>query len=61
MATFTTITDVIEQIVLPSLGEYAADYDVEAIARDIYEWQDGQIVITAEGDDFWEIAERHAK
>lgn len=60
MNTYTTAQDVIEQVVIPSLGEYAADFDVEAIAADITEWIDGKLTVTAEGDDFWTIAQRHA-
>ncbi len=60
MTSFTTAQDVTEQIVLPALGEFAGSFDVEAITAAIYEWQDGRIVIIAEGDDFWAIVAQHA-
>lgn len=36
---FTTITDVIDQAVTPALGEYGDDYDLEAIAREAFEYK----------------------
>lgn len=70
MTIYTTITDYIAQVVNPALGEYADDYDVEAIAQDMTEWHDekdanGNILLNASGlverddVDFWEIAQKH--
>lgn len=68
----TTIQDAIDQEVLPALGQYAADYDVEAIADEVFRFDDGYDQTTgvhnldrqgfyqAVGDDaFWQIAENH--
>lgn len=59
MSTYTTRQDVIDQLVIPSLGEHADGFDVEAIAAAITEWVDGKLAVTAEGDDFWAIAQQH--
>ena len=56
--TFATITDVIDAIT-PALGDFANDYDIEGIAREISEWKDGKLVADLDRDDFWDIAQRH--
>lgn len=73
MTRYTTIADVIEQDVVPALGEHADDYDAEAIAREAFEYRvdtDGQgneLLNTAgfeqkvSVDEFWKIVERHDK
>lgn len=72
MQRFTTITDVYNDI-RTALGEYAEDHDIEAIADEAYEYRtsedaDGNQILTSAGfeqivdtDDFWAIAEKHAK
>lgn len=69
----TTIQDVIDRAVVPALGDFANDYDVEAIAREAFAWRidtDGQgrellntggfeQVVSDEA--FWEIAKKHEK
>lgn len=40
----TTITDVINREVAPALGEFVDDFDVEAIAREAFEYVDGAFV-----------------
>lgn len=68
---FTTISDVIDQAVAPALGEYADDYDLEAIAREAFEYTvdtdaDGNELLNTAGFEqvvdeagFWAIAEKH--
>lgn len=67
-----TLSEVIEQHVAPALGEFAADYDVEAIARETFEYRvdrdgDGTEHLSTVGfeqvvdeDGFWAAVERHA-
>ena len=58
--TYTTIQDAIDYEVEPALGEYAKDYDMEAIAReyfDLYDERDG--FSASDPDGFWDIAARH--
>lgn len=64
MTTYTTLDDYIAQVVRPSLGEYAGDYDTRAIAREMTEWHDADNAtfngfIEREGADFWDIAAKH--
>jgi len=54
----TTITDVINREVAPALGEFVDDFDVEAIAREAFEYVGGAFV-QREDVDFWEVAKAH--
>lgn len=67
---YTTKNDYISQIITPALGEYAADFDVEAIADDMLIWHNdinnkGQNnlsksgLIEDESQDFWQVVESH--
>jgi hypothetical protein len=68
---YTTITDVIDQAVAPALGEYADDYDLEAIAREAFDYKvdtdaDGNELLDTAGFEqvvdkagFWAIAEKY--
>lgn len=59
---FTTRQDVIDFYVIPSLGDYAADFDVDAIAAEITEWRNGHLVVVVEGDDQYnEVLQRHTR
>ncbi len=58
MAKYTTIADVISYEVVPALGEFVDDFDVEAIAREAFEYVDGAFV-QREDVDFWEVAKKH--
>lgn len=59
MESFTTITDVNDQLVIPALGEWVDDYDVESIADEITEWRDNKLVVTCDDEEFWKIVESH--
>lgn len=73
MTRYTTIQDVIEQAVLPALGEYADDHDADAIAREAYTYRvdhdaHGNELLNTAGfeqavtdDEFWQIVQRHAR
>lgn len=73
MRRFTTISDVIRDEIAPALGEYADEYDLEAIAHEAYEYRvdtDGrgrELANTAgfesvvDDDEFWEIVQKHRK
>lgn len=68
---YTAISDVIDQAVAPALGEYADDYDLDAIAREAFEYKvdtdgDGNELLNTAGFEqiadeasFWAIAEKH--
>ena len=71
MERYATISDVIDQAVVPALGEHGGDYDVEAIAREAYTYvvdtdDDGNELLNTAGfeqsvsdDEFWTIVEKH--
>lgn len=68
---YTTKSDVIEQAILPALGEYADDYDTDAIADAAFDYrvdtnEQGQELLNTAGfeqvvdeDGFWTIVEQH--
>lgn len=67
---FTTINDYINQEVIPALGDYADDYDVEAIAHDMLLWHEETHRLGAtdanhsgfiirDDVDFWDVADLH--
>lgn len=55
---FTTIGDATKHVE-EALGEYVADYDVEAIAREITDWVDGKLTLVVDDDQFWSICAEH--
>lgn len=69
---YTTKTDAIEQAILPALGEYAADHDIDAIFDEAFAYRidtndRGQELLDSAGyeqtvdtDDFWAIVAKHA-
>ncbi len=62
MEKYSSIDEAIAQVVIPALGEFAADYDAEAIAREAFEGvEDGlsYYFVQREDVDFWEIAAKH--
>ena len=74
MRRFTTISDVIQQEIAPALGEYADEYDLEAIAHEAYEYRvdtdergrglantAGFECVVEDHDELWEIVEKHRK
>lgn len=68
---YTTLSDAIEQAVIPALGEYGNDYDLEAIAREAFEYKvdtdaNGNELLNTAGFEqvvdetgFWAIAEKY--
>lgn len=59
--TYTSANDVRDQLVLPALGEYADEHDVDAIVSDvILGWDDKGHAVLVEDEKFWTIVELHA-
>lgn len=69
---YASMSDVIEQEIRPALGEYADDFDVEAIARATFVWRidtddQGRQLLNSAGFEmscadeaaFWGVVERH--
>ena len=57
----STIRNVIEEHVVPALGDDVDDYDVEAIAQAVSEWQPGVgYVVTVDEAGFWAAVEKAA-
>lgn len=55
-------TEIINHEIIPSLGDAAKDFDIEAIADEvtIYDFTHAPARVTMiEGDEFWEIVEKH--
>ena len=59
MTTFTNITEAAEYVETAIGSEFSHDYDLEAIAREVTDWQNGKLVLTAEDDAFWAIVSDH--
>lgn len=70
---YTTIADAIEQAIVPALDEHGNDYDIDAIAREAFEYkvdtdeQGNELLNTAgfeqivDTNGFWAIVEKHDK
>lgn len=70
---YSRLDEAIQAEIIPTLGEYVGDYDVEAIAQEVFEYRvdvniRGEEVVTtagfeqvATGDDFWAIVDKHEK
>lgn len=57
----STIRNVIEEHVVPALGDDVDDYDVDAIAHAVSEWQPGVgYVVTVDDSGFWAAVEKAA-
>ena len=59
--TYTTKQDAIEQAILPALGEFAADHDVDAIFNATSAYEGAGFVQTATVDEFWAAVEANAR
>ena len=59
--TYTTKQDAIEQAILPALGEFAADHDVDAIFNATFAYEGAGFVQTATVDEFWAAVEASAR
>lgn len=55
---YTSIQDVIDYEVVPALGEFADEYDVEEIARELFDYVDGYFE-QRDNVSFWEVAQAH--
>lgn len=42
-----------------ALGDVVGDYDVDAIAREVTDWVDGQLTLVRDGDEFWATCAEH--
>lgn len=57
---YTTKTDAIEQYIEPALGDHAADFDMDAIFEDYFEYDEAERgFVEREDVYFWEIAQAH--
>lgn len=58
--TFATKSDAITHGILPALGTYEADYDIDAIADEaVYSLDECRGFAVVEGDEFWAIVAKH--
>ena len=66
MSIYTTKQDYISQVIVPALGDYAAEFDIDAIAYEMLNWHNDVNVpgnngfLEDEDKDFWEVVEAHA-
>ena len=74
MNAYATEDEAIEREIVPALGEYVGDFDIEAIADRVLEFDDAYdesenayrlskqgFRLAVEGDEFWAIVEECAK
>ncbi len=59
--TYTTKQDAIEQAILPALGEYADDHNIDAIFDATFAYEGAGFVQTATVDEFWVAVEANAR
>ena len=60
MNVYATITDAIAREIIEPLGEYAGDFDIDAIADEaVSSLGDCRGFVVKQGDEFWAIVERH--
>lgn len=63
---YTTWTEVIEREIIPALGQYVDDFDVDAIAEAVIEChsghraEDNYFCMGVDEDEFWKIVEAAA-
>lgn len=68
---YVTREDFENDVVRPALGDYAAEFDLDAITAELMEWHtettaEGLILdnrtgwIARQNIDFWEVVQRHA-
>lgn len=51
--------DAIELLIYPALGDFVEDFDAEAIADEVLDYQDGGFVPAVDEEEFWEIVQKH--
>ena len=54
--TYTTLTDLTSAEIIPALGDYASDFDIDAIT---YNKPQQGFTLDIDPDTFWSIAARH--
>ena len=61
MTTFSTMGDAAEYVTTALGCEFADDYDVDAIAKEICEWRNGKLTLILDDDCelFWQIVSKH--
>lgn len=59
MITFDTMTEAERYVIEAIQTEHIADFDTDAIARDVTDWRDGRLTLVAEDDEFWAIVASH--
>lgn len=57
---FASLNEYCQRVVIPSLGEDAADFDVNAIASDTAKWT-GTGFVQAANVDFWHTCEKYRR
>ena len=73
MTTYATLAEAIEREILPALGDVAAEFDVAAIAGEVFEYvtptdHAGNLLVGRAGfvqvvdaSGFWDVAFRHER
>jgi len=56
---FSSRQDAIELLILPALGDFVEDFDVEAIADEVLDYRDGGFTSVVDDEEFWEIVQKH--
>ncbi|MDY2723915.1 MAG: hypothetical protein SOV20_08895 [Coriobacteriales bacterium] len=59
MSDYTTKTDTIAYEIEPALGEHASEYDLDAMADELFEYDERDGFKLREDVDFWEVAQRN--
>lgn len=59
MKKYTTIEDVVEQVVEVALQQWADEFDTGKIAREITEYQYDGFVVVVDDERFWDIVEQN--
>lgn len=59
MKVYTSISEVIDDV-MDTLGEFSDEYDVEGIAREVYDYdEDGRMVADFDREDYWHIVAQY--
>lgn len=62
--TYSTRNEAIQREIIDALGEFADDFDVDAIATEVIDSRmagaNPEFFCTVDGSEFWTIVEKHA-